>query len=67
MGINYYINNYFTSNESFIFYKDNQKYCCFMYLFNGSISIILFVVTTIIILLKPKNSQMYNVLNESKN
>ena len=67
IGINYYINNYISDNESFIFYKDNQKYYCFVYLFSEIFAIFLFVLTTIIILVRKRKGQLYNVLNESKN
>jgi len=67
IGLNYYINNYINGNESYLFYKDNQKYYCFMYLFSEFISIFLLVLTTIIILVRKRKGQLYNVLNESKN
>ena len=67
IGVNYYINNYIASNESFLFYRDNQKYYFFVYLFSEFISIFLFVLTTIIILVRKRKGQLYNVLNESKN
>ena len=67
IGINYYINNYMKGNESFIFYKENQQYYCFVYLFCEFISIFLLVLTIIIVCVRKAKGQLYNVLNESRN
>ena len=67
IGINYYINNYINGNESFIFYKENQHYYCFLYFFCEIISIFLLVLTIIIVAERRKKGQLYNVLNESRN
>ena len=63
IGINYYMNNYIEGNESFIFYKENQQYYCFMYLFSEFISIFLLVLTIIIISIRKRKGQLYKVLN----
>ena len=67
IGINYYISNYIKGNESFLFYKENQKYYYFIYLFCEIISIFLFILTIIIISVRKRKGQLYNALNESKN
>ena len=67
IGINYYINKYTSGSESFLFYMDNQKYYRFLYLFSEIISIFLFILTTIIVLIRKRKDNIYNELNEIKN
>ena len=67
IGINYYMNNYTSGSESFLFYMDNQKYYRLLYLFSEIISILLFILTAIIILIRKRKDNIYNELNENKN
>ena len=67
IGINYYINNYIQGHESFLFYKENQKYYFLLYFFSEFISIFFFVLTCIIILVRKRKRQLYNALNGIKN
>ena len=67
IGINYCINNYTNGNESFLYYKENEKYYHYMYLFFGIISIVLLLLTIIIIIVRKQKGQLYNTLNEIKN
>ena len=67
IGINFYINNYIKGHESFLFYNENKKYYRFLYFFSAFISIFLFVLTTIIIMVRKRKKQLYNVFNETKN
>ena len=67
IGINFYINNYSTGSESFLFYMDNQKYYRILYIIAGFISILLFILTTIIILIRKSKDSKYNKLSEIKN
>ena len=67
IGANYCINNFVASNLSYLFYKEHEQFCSFMYYFTEILSMILFFLTLIIILSRRKKIQIYNVINESKN